>query len=121
MVNKRERGFARLATLLTGILGVIALVGGLLFGQEFSAIMSGVVHDASGGLVPGVSVTAKHTESGLTRTVITNETGSYRMPALLAGGRAKDKAFALGHGPHPATLDNVKGMDAPEENTDPLQ
>src|SRR6266571_7559731 len=44
--------------------------------------MSGVVHDANGGLVPGVSVTAKHTESGLTRTAITNETGSYRMPAL---------------------------------------
>jgi len=36
------------------------------------------------------------------------------------GGRAKDKAFALGQGPNPATLDNIKGMDAPEENTDPL-
>jgi len=58
---------------------------GLVFGQEFSAAMSGVVHDANGGVVPGVSVTAKHTDSGLTRTVITNETGSYRMPALPVG------------------------------------
>jgi hypothetical protein len=47
--------------------------------------------------------------------------GNFGMPALLAGGRTADKAFAAGQGPNPATLDNVKGMDAPEENTDPLQ
>ena len=47
--------------------------------------------------------------------------GNFGMPALLAGGRTADKAFAQGRGPDPATLDNVKGMDAPEENTDPLQ
>ena len=46
--------------------------------------------------------------------------GNFGLPALLAGGRVKDKAFAQGRGPDPATLDNVKGMDAPEENTDPL-
>ena len=47
--------------------------------------------------------------------------GNFGMPGLLTGGRATDKAFAEGRGPNPATLDNVKGMDAPEENTDPLQ
>jgi hypothetical protein len=47
--------------------------------------------------------------------------GNFGLPGLLAGGRATDKAFAAGRGPNPATLDNVKGMDAPEENTDPLQ
>ena len=47
--------------------------------------------------------------------------GNFGLPGLLAGGRATDKAFAAGRGPDPATLDNVKGMDAPEENTDPLQ
>jgi hypothetical protein len=47
--------------------------------------------------------------------------GNFGLPGLLAGGRATDKAFAEGRGPNPATLDNVKGMDAPEENTDPLQ
>src|SRR5207249_3009114 len=85
MVCRSERNSTGLPIVLTGILGVIALTSGLVFGQEFSATMSGVVHDAGGGLVPGVSVTAKHTESGLTRTVITNETGSYRMPALPVG------------------------------------
>jgi len=47
--------------------------------------------------------------------------GNFGLPGLLVGGRTKDKAFAAGRGPNPATLDNVKGMDAPEENTDPLQ
>ena len=73
------------AAFVAGITALIVSGNGLVFGQEFSATMSGVVHDANGGLVPGVSVTAKHTESGLTRTVVTNETGSYRMPALPVG------------------------------------
>jgi hypothetical protein len=47
--------------------------------------------------------------------------GNFGLPGLLVGGRTTDKAFAEGRGPNPATLDNVKGMDAPEENTDPLQ
>jgi hypothetical protein len=47
--------------------------------------------------------------------------GNFGLPGLLVGGRTKDQAFAEGRGPNPATLDNVKGMDAPEENTDPLQ
>jgi hypothetical protein len=46
--------------------------------------------------------------------------GNYGMPALLAGGRAVDKAFAEGRGPHPASLDNATGMQAPEDATDPL-
>jgi hypothetical protein len=46
--------------------------------------------------------------------------GNYGLAALLAGGRAVDRAFAEGRGPHPATLDNATGMQAPEENTDPL-
>jgi hypothetical protein len=85
MVNKRGRGFTKLATLLTGILGVIALASGLVLGQGFSAAISGVVRDVTGAVVPGVKVTAKHTESGLTRTVNTNESGDYRMPSLPVG------------------------------------
>ncbi|PYS45754.1 MAG: hypothetical protein DMG13_31395, partial [Acidobacteria bacterium] len=64
---------------------MIALAGGLVFGQNFSAALSGVVRDATGAVLPGVSVTAKHTETGLMRTVITSETGDYRMPSLPVG------------------------------------
>src|SRR5437867_6295741 len=85
MVNRRKRDFTRLTTTLIGIVGVIVLAGGLVFGQNFSAAISGVVRDATGAVLPGVSVTAKHNETGLTRTVITNETGDYRMPTLPVG------------------------------------
>src|SRR5213594_5038878 len=84
MVSQRGRGLWAVA-FVAGIIALIVSGNGLVFGQEFSATMSGVVHDANGGLVPGVSVTAKHTESGLTRTVVTNEIGSYRIPALPVG------------------------------------
>ena len=84
MVSQRGRGLWAVA-FVAGIIALIVSGNGLVFGQEFSATMSGVVHDVNGGLVPGVGVTAKHTESGLTRTVVTNETGSYRMPALPVG------------------------------------
>jgi hypothetical protein len=47
--------------------------------------------------------------------------GNFGLPTLLAGGRAAEKAFAAGRGPDPATLDNVKGMEVSDENTDPLQ
>src|SRR5439155_4701840 len=70
---------------LTGFLGMIISANGLVFGQGFSAAISGVVHDSTGAVVPGVTVTAKHTESGLTRTVNTNENGDYRMPSLPVG------------------------------------
>ena len=85
MVSKKGRGLCVVAAFVAGITALIVSGNGLVFGQEFSATMSGVVHDVNGGLVPGVGVTAKHTESGLTRTVVTNETGSYRMPALPVG------------------------------------
>src|SRR5437867_8399939 len=85
MVKRTRRNLRKSATLLIVVIAGLALASGLVFGQEFSATMSGVVHDASGGLVPGVTVTAKHTESGLTRTAVTNETGSYRLPSLPVG------------------------------------
>ena len=35
--------------------------------------------------MPGATVTIKHIETGLNRTVNTSENGSYRMPALPVG------------------------------------
>src|SRR5262245_1932138 len=85
MVNCRKKDFIRLATTLIGIVGVILLAGGLVFGQNFSAAISGFVRDSTGAVIPGTTVTAKHTETGLTRSVQTNEEGGYTMPALPVG------------------------------------
>jgi len=84
MVNRRKRDFT-LTTTLIGIVGVIVLAGGLVFGQNFSAAISGFVRDSTGAVIPGTTITAKHTETGLTRTVQTSEEGSYTMPSLPVG------------------------------------
>ena len=67
------------------IVALIALGTSLVFAQGSTATILGVVRDASGALVPGVMVTIKHTESGLTRDVISSENGGYRVPSLPVG------------------------------------
>src|SRR5436190_5381861 len=71
--------------LLTGILVVIAFASCSLFGQGFSAAISGAVRDTTGAVLPGVSITVTNTESGLMRTVVSNETGSYNFQSLPVG------------------------------------
>ena len=53
--------------------------------QQSGAIVHGVATDASGGVLPGVTVTARHTETGTMRSVVTDEAGRYRIPALIPG------------------------------------
>src|SRR5213078_4759296 len=74
--------FGRFAT---AIVVLIALSTCLSFAQTSTATILGVVRDASGALIPGVSITIKHTESGLTRTAISSERGGYNLPLLPVG------------------------------------
>src|SRR2546425_1743649 len=70
---------------VTAIVALIALGTCLVFAQTSTASILGVVKDISGALVPGVSITVKHTESGLTRTVVSSERGAYNVPLLPVG------------------------------------
>ncbi|HYR82656.1 MAG TPA: TonB-dependent receptor, partial [Terriglobia bacterium] len=67
------------------IIGLIAFGNGLVFGQGSTAAISGFVRDATGGVVPGVDVTVRNTESGFTRTVQSTENGGYNMRSLPVG------------------------------------
>ena len=51
-----------------------------------TAAITGVVKDATGGIVPGVSVTAVHVPSGTRYEAITDGEGHYFLPALRVGG-----------------------------------
>lgn len=53
--------------------------------QVAQAELRGTVADESGGILPGVTVTATHVETGTSRSVQTSEKGTYAMPALLIG------------------------------------
>src|SRR5215470_11500352 len=52
---------------------------------QATAQISGTVRDQSGAVLPGVEVTATQTDTGISRSTITNETGSYNMPNLVVG------------------------------------
>jgi hypothetical protein len=52
---------------------------------QATAQISGTVRDQSGAVLPGVEVTAIQTETAVTRTTVTNETGIYTLPNLPVG------------------------------------
>src|ERR1041385_3837487 len=57
------------------------------FAQSTAAngAIEGTITDSSGGVLPGVSVVIVNTETGVERTVVTNEKGIYRAPLLPLG------------------------------------
>jgi len=55
------------------------------FAQGANASISGIVQDQSKALIPGVSVTATNTDTGVALTAITNEAGAYGFPSLTPG------------------------------------
>src|SRR5437868_1324175 len=85
MVRRKGTSLSALGTLVLAIVSVIALATSSGFAQVSTARMAGVVRDTSGALIPGVSINIKHLDTGVTRTVVTNETGSYTVPLLPVG------------------------------------
>src|SRR5207237_7348565 len=53
--------------------------------QTTNGVISGIISDAQGGVLPGVTVTARNAETGLSRTVITEGDGRFRLAALPPG------------------------------------
>jgi hypothetical protein len=50
-----------------------------------NAQITGTVKDASGGVIPGASITARNVDTGFTRTGVTDSQGEYRLPSLPPG------------------------------------
>jgi outer membrane receptor protein involved in Fe transport len=53
--------------------------------QTVTGTIQGTVADTSGGVLPGVSVTIRSSDTGAVRTVVTNEAGFYSAPFLQIG------------------------------------
>ena len=69
---------------LVGALSISALTCAVVWAQA-TAQISGAVTDATGALLPGVEVTVTQTDTGLTRTALSNETGAYILANLPVG------------------------------------
>ncbi len=67
------------------VLVVMALGVPAASAQITAATVSGVVADETGGVLPGVAITLKNVETGLTRSVVTADDGSYNVPGLPPG------------------------------------
>jgi len=69
-----------------GVLSLLcALCAGLAFSQAVNGTIVGTVTDASGAYIPGVTITANNTNTGIANTTITNEAGAYNFPSLQTG------------------------------------
>jgi hypothetical protein len=68
-------------------------------GAQTSATVSGSVHDASNAVLPGVTVTARSGETGLTRTAVTGPEGRFVI-AQLPPGVYEVRAELEGFKPH---------------------
>src|SRR5258708_22532471 len=53
--------------------------------QATTGTISGTVTDESKAVLPGVTVLVKNTETGATRTLVTDERGGFRAPNLTPG------------------------------------
>jgi hypothetical protein len=60
-------------------------IPGLLPAQTSDAVLVGIVTDAQGAAVPGATVAAVNTATGVSREVVSNDTGAYRIGPLVPG------------------------------------
>jgi hypothetical protein len=65
------------------ILSCVAITAS--FGQAVNGTFTGSVSDATGAVLPGVTITATNTATGVVTTTVTNEAGVYFLPSLLPG------------------------------------
>ncbi len=64
---------------------VLLALANVAAAQGTNGVVSGLVADLQGGVLPGVTVTVRNAETGLVRTGVTDGQGLYRIPALPSG------------------------------------
>src|SRR5262245_31204306 len=63
----------------------LALLSVVLVNAQTQAGISGVIHDPSGAVIPGVSVTVTNPATNFSRSAVSNEAGVYNFPSLQPG------------------------------------
>ena len=93
LVRARHYSLAVLLCTLAAVMFTVAPAAA----QTTNGVIAGIVTDAQGGVLPGVTLTARNAETGFTRTVVTETDGRYRV-AGLAPGRYDLRAELQGFG-----------------------
>jgi hypothetical protein len=66
------------------VLGVLGLASGV-FAQTFQGGVRGIIQDADGGVLPGVSVTLENEDTGVSRTAVSTAVGEYNFANVQPG------------------------------------
>src|SRR5580765_7428759 len=66
-------------------LALILFAATSLFSQSSNGTIGGTVTDASGAVIPSVSITATNNATGVVTTVLSNEAGAYNFASLAPG------------------------------------
>src|SRR5438874_2167642 len=81
---RRRKSMKHAIRILCGLLLVTLLTSANIWAQA-TAQISGLVHDQTGAVLPGVEITATQTATGVVRTGLTNEAGAYTLSNLATG------------------------------------
>src|SRR5438093_5087288 len=72
-----------------GLVSAVALLCLVLsthtFSQTSNATLGGIISDATGALIPGVTITATNAQTGIVTTIVSNESGAYQFASLQTG------------------------------------
>ena len=98
--SRRRRVPSEIPVPQLAMLLLVSLLGlpGAAAAQVTSGAISGVITDAQSAVLPGVALTLRNTETGFTRTAVTEADGRYRL-AGLSPGRYDLKAELSGFAP----------------------
>jgi outer membrane receptor protein involved in Fe transport len=77
--------FRAIRTLALVVFALTVFAGASTLAQTFRGTILGNVTDSSGAAVPGATVTIKNVDTGLVRTVVSSEDGSFATPELPIG------------------------------------
>jgi len=73
------------------ILVLIGSSSNIALAQETTATISGTAKDASGAVVPGVTVSVKNVATSVSRSAVTDSEGRYTVPELAPGSYIRSK------------------------------
>src|SRR5262249_1442255 len=79
------RGGIRMRRYLLSSVVLLLVASASAIAQQTTGNITGRVLDQQGAAMPGVSITAKHPATGLTRSEVTDAEGVYRVTALPVG------------------------------------
>src|ERR1051325_7823487 len=79
------------------LLVALAFIATPAMAQTTNGVIAGIVSDAQGGVLPGVTVTARNVDTGAMRNITTEADGRFRL-ACLNPGRYELKSELQGFG-----------------------